>query len=113
MSDELADMYTAGFENGAREPEAKLQDIADAAAKVNLGDIFQRLTPDEAVREYFVEHLGMKLVYKLIVENNQVRRLIHASPGFEELFFLGRLFWLVELAEHEASVIAAASTLRW
>jgi len=56
---------------------------------------------DEAVREYFVEHLGMRLFYKFIIENNQVRRLIHAAPGFEELFFLGRLFWLAELADRQ------------
>ena len=58
----------------------------------------------EALREYFVEHLGMKLFYKMIIENNQVRRLIHAAPGLEELFFFGRLFWLVELARDERNI---------
>lgn len=34
------------------------QNVADAASKVNLGDIFQRLTPDEAVPfSYLVDAL--------------------------------------------------------
>jgi anion-transporting ArsA/GET3 family ATPase len=57
--------------------------------------------PDEAIREYFVQHLGMKLLYNLVIENKHVQRLIHASPGVQELFFLGRLFWLVKLAKEE------------
>ncbi|MBW7857578.1 MAG: hypothetical protein H3C43_04625 [Leptonema sp. (in: Bacteria)] len=56
---------------------------------------------DEAMKEYFVEHLNMGIFYKFILENQQVKKLIHAAPGLEELFFLGRLFWLVELAEKE------------
>ncbi|MGY3805108.1 ArsA family ATPase [Pigmentibacter ruber] len=55
----------------------------------------------EAIKEYFVEHLKMKLIYNVVIENKHVQRLIHAAPGVQELFFLGRLFWLVELAEKE------------
>lgn len=55
----------------------------------------------EAIREYFVEHLKMKLIYNVVIENKHVQRLIHAAPGVQELFFLGRLFWLVELAAIE------------
>ncbi len=55
----------------------------------------------EAIREYFVEHLKMKLIYNVVIENKHVQRLIHAAPGVQELFFLGRLFWLVELAAVE------------
>lgn len=54
---------------------------------------------DEAIREYFVDHLKMKLVFNLVIENKHVQRLIHAAPGVQELFFLGRLFWLVCLSE--------------
>lgn len=56
---------------------------------------------DEAMREYFVDHLGLKLVHSLVIENRHVQRLIQAAPGVQELFFLGRLFWLVRLAEAE------------
>lgn len=56
---------------------------------------------DEAMKEYFVDHLNMGIFYKFILENQQVKKLIRAAPGLEELFFLGRLFWLVELAEKE------------
>lgn len=55
----------------------------------------------EAIREYFVDHLKMKLIYSMVIENRHVQRLIHAAPGVQELFFLGRLFWLVELAQKE------------
>jgi hypothetical protein len=54
---------------------------------------------DEAMREYFVDHLGMRLLHSIVIENKHVQRLIHAAPGVQELFFLGRLLWLVELAQ--------------
>lgn len=56
-------------------------------------------SPDEAIREYFIDHLKMKLIYNLVIENKHVQRLIHAAPGVQELFFLGRLFWLICLSE--------------
>lgn len=56
-------------------------------------------SPDEAIREYFIDHLKLKLIYNLVIENKHVQRLIHAAPGVQELFFLGRLFWLVCLSE--------------
>ena len=55
----------------------------------------------EAIKEYFVDHLKMKFIYSMVIENRHVQRLIHAAPGVQELFFLGRLFWLVELAQKE------------
>lgn len=59
---------------------------------------------DESIREYFVEHLKMKLLYSVVVQNKHVQKLVHAAPGVAELFFLGRLFWLVELAQQEHGV---------
>ncbi len=56
---------------------------------------------DEAIQEYFVDHLKMKLVHSLIIQNKHVQKLIHAAPGISELFFLGRLFWLIELSQKE------------
>ncbi len=56
---------------------------------------------DEAIREYFVDHLKLKLIYSLVIQNKHVQKLLNAAPGISELFFLGRLFWLVELAEKE------------
>jgi len=56
-------------------------------------------SPDEAIREYFIDHLKLKLIYNLVIENKHVQKLIHAAPGIQELFFLGRLFWLVCLSE--------------
>lgn len=56
-------------------------------------------SPDEAIREYFIDHLKLKLIYNLVIENKHVQRLLHAAPGVQELFFLGRLFWLVCLSE--------------
>jgi hypothetical protein len=53
----------------------------------------------EAIREYFVDHLGLKILHSLVIENKHVQKLIHAAPGIEELFFLGRILWLTELAE--------------
>lgn len=41
----------------------------------------------DAIREYFVDHLKMKLIYSMVIENKHVQRLIHAAPGVQELFF--------------------------
>ncbi len=59
---------------------------------------------DEAIKEYFVDHLKMKLLYAFIIQNKHVQKLVHAAPGISELFFLGRLFWLVELAQKERGI---------
>ncbi len=53
------------------------------------------------LKEYFVDHLHMNLFYKFIIENPQVKKLLQATPGLEEIFFLGRIFWLSELAKEE------------
>ncbi|MCB1169400.1 MAG: ArsA family ATPase [Leptospiraceae bacterium] len=60
--------------------------------------------PSEAMREYFVDHLNMKLLYTLVLQNKQVQKLLQSAPGLEELFFVGRLFWLAELAEQERNL---------
>ncbi len=60
--------------------------------------------PSEAMKEYFVDHLNMKLLYNLVLQNKQVQKLLQSAPGLEELFFVGRLFWLCELAEEEANL---------
>lgn len=54
-----------------------------------------------AMREYFVDHLHLGLLYRAVVSNRQVQRATRAVPGMEELWFLGRLMWLVTLAKDE------------
>ncbi|NBO38053.1 hypothetical protein EBU99_05675 [bacterium] len=86
-----------------------LQDaVSQLFAKPNAGHDSERISEnlwamnfstDEAIREYFIDHLKLKLIYNLVIENRHVQRLIHAAPGVQELFFLGRLFWLVCLSE--------------
>ncbi len=57
----------------------------------------------ETIREYFLQHLKMKLIYNLVIENKHVQKFIKAAPGIAELFFLGRLFWLSELSKSNES----------
>jgi len=59
---------------------------------------------DETLREYFVGHLGMRLLHDRVIASRHVRRLIHAAPGIAELLFCGRLFWLAELARDEVGI---------
>lgn len=54
---------------------------------------------EESLKEYFVDHLNMKWFYSFFIENKHVQKLIHAAPAMAELFFLGRLYWLVELSQ--------------
>ncbi len=56
---------------------------------------------EEAIREYFVDHLKLKMLHSVVIENRHVQRLVQAAPGLQELFFLGRLYWLVHLAQQE------------
>ena len=60
--------------------------------------------PQEAIKEYFVKYLKLKLLYSVAIENRHVQKLIQAAPGVHELFFLGRLYWLTELAYDSTSV---------
>lgn len=77
-------------------------DSSGHAAQELAPNLFaMNFSPSEAQREYFVTHLGMKSLYDFVIQHGQVQRLIRAVPGIYELFFLGRLFWLAELAEAE------------
>lgn len=81
-----------------------LYSVAQCSHKESMtphGYKVMNFSASESIREYFVDHLKMKLIYSMVIENRHVQRLIHAAPGIQELFFLGRLFWLVELAEKE------------
>lgn len=57
--------------------------------------------PTETIREYFVNHLKLKFIYHMAIENKHVKKLLQAAPGVSELFFLGRLFWLCELSHED------------
>ncbi len=57
----------------------------------------------ETMREYFVDHLGMRRLHDKVIASRHVQVALRAAPGFEELFFLGRLFWLSELAAKEGA----------
>jgi anion-transporting ArsA/GET3 family ATPase len=59
---------------------------------------------DETLREYFVGHLKLRLMHDLIIANPHLRQLLHAGPGIAELFFCGRISWLLHLAREETGV---------
>jgi anion-transporting ArsA/GET3 family ATPase len=59
---------------------------------------------DETLREYFVGHLKLRLMHDLVIANPHVQRLIQAGPGIAELFFCGRISWLLHLAREEAGI---------
>jgi len=56
---------------------------------------------DDALRAYFVGHLGMGAFYRHIIHGRAVRRLVEAAPGIAEMMFLGHVCWLTTLAEKE------------
>jgi anion-transporting ArsA/GET3 family ATPase len=59
---------------------------------------------DEVLRQYFVDHLGLGLFYRRVVDGPHVRQLVEAAPGIAELMFVGHLWWLTTLAEAEAGL---------
>jgi anion-transporting ArsA/GET3 family ATPase len=79
----------------------KTSSLSHEAHTVAPGVSVMNYQADEAIREYFVDHLKMGLIHKMVIENKHVQRFLHAAPGVQELFFLGRLFWLVCLAIEE------------
>jgi hypothetical protein len=48
---------------------------------------------DATLRLYFVEHLRLPRFYRHVIDGKHVRKLIEASPGIAELFFIGHLWW--------------------
>ena len=58
----------------------------------------------EALRGYFVDHLGLDFFYSRVVDGPHLRRLVEAAPGIAEMMFVGQLWWMVELASNEAGL---------
>ncbi len=48
--------------------------------------------PDPALREYGLMKLRFERVYKLVFENEAMKRLLKVIPGMNELFLLGKVF---------------------
>jgi len=48
--------------------------------------------PDPALREYGLMKLKFERVYKLVFENEAMKRLLKVIPGMNELFLLGKVF---------------------
>jgi hypothetical protein len=59
---------------------------------------------DEALRAYFVDHLGFERFYRRVVRSGAVHALVEAAPGIGELLFLGTLWWMTTLAPEEAGL---------
>ena len=59
---------------------------------------------DQTLKLYFVDHLRLPRFYRHVIDGVHVRRLIEASPGIAEVFFVGHLWWLSTLAEQEAGL---------
>ncbi len=56
---------------------------------------------ETALHDYFVNHLGLGVFYRRVVDSPPMRRLVEAAPGLAELLFIGELWWLTTLAEQE------------
>lgn len=58
----------------------------------------------EALRGYFVDHLGLERFHAKVIDGPHLRGLIEAAPGIAELLFIGQLWWMTNLAEAEAGM---------
>lgn len=61
------------------------QELAENLFSINI-------QPEPALREYGLMKLRFERVYKLVFENEAMRRLIKVIPGMNELFLLGKAF---------------------
>ncbi len=50
------------------------------------------IQPEPALREYGLMKLKFERVYKMVFENEAMRRLVKVIPGMNELFLLGKAF---------------------
>lgn len=88
--------------------------VADAISRwferASVGHLAGALAPgletmnfsaEATMREYFVDHLHLPSMFRFVVSNRHVRRATRAVPGFEEMWFLGRLMWLTTLARED------------
>ncbi len=61
------------------------QRLADNLYSINI-------QPEPALREYGLMKLRFERVYKMVFENEAIKRLIKMIPGMTELFLLGKAF---------------------
>lgn len=87
--------------NDAISPFYSLPPCSHKETSLPSGFDTMNFNPKQAIAEYFIDHLKMKWIYSLVIENKHVQKFLNAAPGISELFFLGRLFWLIELSEKE------------
>lgn len=50
------------------------------------------IQPEPALREYGLMKLRFETIYKMVFENEAMRRIINVIPGMNELFLLGKAF---------------------
>ena len=50
------------------------------------------IQPDPALREYGIMKLRYERVYKMVFENEAMKKLLKVIPGMKELFLLGKAF---------------------
>ncbi len=65
------------------------------------------IRPEDALREYGVMKLRFKRVYRLVFENDLMRRLVRMIPGMNDLLILGKAMFL------EAARDARSGAPRW
>jgi anion-transporting ArsA/GET3 family ATPase len=64
-----------------------------------------RIVESKALEEYGVMKLKMKSVYKLVFENEFMRRLMNWVPGMHELLMIGRIWHLEQQRDRNGAFI--------
>jgi anion-transporting ArsA/GET3 family ATPase len=87
--------------NDAVSPLFGLEPTGHAVRTVSSNLEVMNYAFEKALEEYFVSHLQSRAIFEHVIQNSHVQSLLRAAPGIQELFFLGRIFWLAELCEKE------------
>jgi len=82
---ELNTREKAPFFFGKRPGGYTYTELADNLFSINI-------QPEPALREYGLMKLRFERVYKLVFENEAMKRLLKVIPGMNELFLLGKAF---------------------
>ena len=77
--------YSDSVESLSYEPEQLYADLPLFAC---------RITVPEALEEYGVMKLKFKRAYRMVFENDMVRRMLDLLPGMDELLMLGKLWFM-------------------
>ena len=68
------------------------------------------ITPEESMREFGLQQLKFKKIYKIVFENKYVKPLMRFAPGLQEASQLGKIYYMAEEENWDLIIVDAPAT---